>query len=395
MRKALILFLLSCLTLFGCVSAKRVTVSAVDYNRAVANSNDKILLLNIIRAAKSRPLHFSRIGKINGTYQSAVENELDAPFGRNTTSSFTLIPTVTFDQEANFDIQPLNGKEFWQGLLSPLTMEHLAYFWNQGVDRSMLLHLMVEEANILFADGGQCQVSTNATNKKSWEAFDAFSASFAELELKATLLPAKPVGEPIKVTGIKDLSGAKDLTSAGFHLIPFDSQHVQIVVPSSNYGFFSDDKASALKVLNKNENSARCNRERIQTLIDIATTASDDELPSIPEGFGIDLTLRSVAGVIVYLGQHALAQFSGDAPLTMKNYHNGKVVSERAFFVVNTDAKDAAISVKDEGTSYALPKRENVNDRTLQVFSLTNQLFGLQTEGADFSPTQSIRFINQ
>lgn len=386
------------LFLSACSMPQRVQVSAVDYNRAVANSNDKILLLNIIRASKGRPLHFTRIGKISGSFQNTFDNELEVPFGGQATNKFVLTPTVTIDSEASFDIQPLNGKNFWQGLLKPLDMKHLAYFWNQGETKELLVHLMIEKAVIRLPNNlGVCRVSTIVNDTKTWRGFDAFASAFVELQPESINQPKLPIGQAIKASNVKELAEFKKLLDNNVQAIPLKGGKVDFSVPLSlnefdlKHGYIN--QPSIAKLI-----TSRCNKQQIAAMRNIARKASSpkhNKAGELPDSFQVLLTFRSVAGIINYLGQHTRTQLKGESSLKMQGYYKGKRTQEKTLFSVSKDTDTPAILVQDAGVEYAIPERKSITDKTLTAFSILHQLMGLQIEGGNFQPTQSIRFINQ
>ena len=58
-----LLLLLTIFVLIGCATPQIISKEALGYNISIEESNNKMLLLNIIRSMKRHPMHFSRISE--------------------------------------------------------------------------------------------------------------------------------------------------------------------------------------------------------------------------------------------------------------------------------------------------------------------------------------------
>src|SRR5438132_14094379 len=54
-----------CATVAGCTFGRRVGSDPVEFNKSLADANNRILLLNVARASKKHPLYFSEVSELN------------------------------------------------------------------------------------------------------------------------------------------------------------------------------------------------------------------------------------------------------------------------------------------------------------------------------------------
>jgi len=136
-------------------------------NRGTANARNESILLNIVRASHNAPLNFVAFSRVSGTTQisgnAALPNFLVGPYTKPPIAPGAAIPgystlssparDVIFNKDNlgasttatnNFDISPLETRDFYQGLLRPVDLLVLNYFLRQGYSRELLFWLFVE-----------------------------------------------------------------------------------------------------------------------------------------------------------------------------------------------------------------------------------------------------------
>ena len=67
---------LSAALLGGCAFSPQLSQVAVDHNRMVAKSADELTLLNIVRASRRFPLHFTAVTEVNGNARISVDAQI-------------------------------------------------------------------------------------------------------------------------------------------------------------------------------------------------------------------------------------------------------------------------------------------------------------------------------
>lgn len=150
-RKALLGLGIICASLStSCVSYRSLARDSLNYNMAVEKSQNQMLLLNIVRASKKHPLYLTSISKITGSNSASFSLEASIPFSTKGEAT----PGGTFEVNPTFDVPVLDSQEFMTGFLSPVKPEILAYYWNQGWPKEMLLHLLVNKIRLRVTDKG-------------------------------------------------------------------------------------------------------------------------------------------------------------------------------------------------------------------------------------------------
>jgi hypothetical protein len=135
-RRAIVYITLSFLTA-GCV-ADPFGERAIVYNQEAAKQKDQIILTNIIRASLGSPLQFTDLTTVSGTASAGVTLA-----GTITSPTSTFSPTVTLSGGPTFSVANLSTKEFYSGILAPLSMQLIAYYLLQGYSPQILLPLVI------------------------------------------------------------------------------------------------------------------------------------------------------------------------------------------------------------------------------------------------------------
>ncbi|MGE0801754.1 MAG: hypothetical protein AB7G13_09785 [Lautropia sp.] len=134
-------------------------------NRNITDARNKAILLNIARASYGHPLNFVAITSIGGN------RSLGGGFGL---PSLILGPTLGSDPRHyvfggnavsgsasnNFNINPLESKEFYTGLLAPLDLETAQFFISQGFPREIVFYLFVDWL-VIRGSGGTAHVAND------------------------------------------------------------------------------------------------------------------------------------------------------------------------------------------------------------------------------------------
>ncbi len=118
------------------------------YDTTTAQSVSKQLLLNIARAHRNEPMHFTAVSTITATYKFAVNAGLGGALtGEN---GGRLVPLIGGSAEENptVSISPMQGDEFTQRLLTPFTEDKLTLLLRQGYDVDSLLRLIGAELRL-------------------------------------------------------------------------------------------------------------------------------------------------------------------------------------------------------------------------------------------------------
>jgi hypothetical protein len=184
-------------SLTGCAATTTTNKVAVDYNRFFARSRDEVLVTNILRASAREPLQFSTMGTVTGGVRNS--GAITIPFTNliGGTSGLTISPSATLNDSINpnITIVPLGDKEFTEGILKPVSLDTLNYFFNQGWDPEMILPLVV--GGIICKTGEERKLILNRgiRHKDGALIVDSSYDKFIKLFATAPRLPIKSKGE--------------------------------------------------------------------------------------------------------------------------------------------------------------------------------------------------------
>ena len=152
----------------------------MDYNDAVAASSNELTLLNILRAERGMPLHFTAISQMNGgiTVKTAASlssvqsgrgktlqstNEVDGGATAATKATVqqtiahaapTLTPSFTGEVDAapSLTLQVLDDQKFSRGISTAIPLSTVQNFIAQGYDNALIVRLMVERIDLTVTD---------------------------------------------------------------------------------------------------------------------------------------------------------------------------------------------------------------------------------------------------
>src|SRR5262245_38720683 len=138
--------------LSGCVTRVPLERGVLAYDDSTADIFSRELLLNIARATQHLPLHFTAISSIAATYKVSLSGGLTPALTGD--KGFLPVPFVTGASEENptLSITPLQGEEFTQRLLTPLSEAKAVMLLAQGYDVDALLRLIGAEIRLSRMD---------------------------------------------------------------------------------------------------------------------------------------------------------------------------------------------------------------------------------------------------
>ncbi|TLU83480.1 MAG: hypothetical protein FDX30_10640 [Chlorobium sp.] len=148
MKKYLLYFLILLSPFFieGCTATKNIVTDAVDINKSLEDTENKLLLLNIIRASKHRFKYYTDFTRFSGSTPS-LESKLSLtfPLEENNYVPAALHPEISSKQSISYDIGMMQSKDFLRGYLNPATLETVRSYWDMGWSKSMLFNLFVSQ----------------------------------------------------------------------------------------------------------------------------------------------------------------------------------------------------------------------------------------------------------
>ena len=359
----------------GCASHSSIALdrAVMAYDRSVVDLVSQLLLINIARAYRDEPMHFTTVSSIAATYTV----QFTAGIGPAVTGDMGYLPMpfigTTSGENPTLSLTPMQGEEFTQRLLTPFEERKLTMLLRQGYDVDALLRLT--GAQILVGHGGQAQVCSNSPADRS--GYIAFRRMVAHLSWvqDSHALRAEPLQFTLERKVLASEATPDDLKS--FQDDPasvrYDEQsktyyadtHVVGRVIITNYEF-STLPLAELTALYNEANQLPTN----DVLIDIRTGHPGGEFPI----HGV-LRLRSFLNVLSFLGRGIREEPEFDVapdPRTPKIEENPVHALEIA--VTKGTPKGASVAVDLGGRTFAV-KPERGYQWNKKAFSMLCQLF--------------------
>lgn len=138
----------ACATHYG---ARGVAPSGFSYNKAIAQSKDEQLLLNLVRLRYRDTVVFMDIGGVTTQqqYVAGLSAETLLPFTNLSTGSVNAIPNGQYSETPTISYVPLKGTGFAKKLLSPIAPDTIVLLANSGWSVERLLSCCVERLGTL------------------------------------------------------------------------------------------------------------------------------------------------------------------------------------------------------------------------------------------------------
>jgi hypothetical protein len=159
----------------GCASRPQVTGMAVEYNEFVADATNRQTVINILRARSREPLHFTSLSKVLGTARIEGNASLDLALngdggeqlpqaGAFATTRRSLGATnwtprlgLRINSGTDFEIGINATDDFWRGITAPVAPATIVHLLRQGWERDLVSYLFIQRieftARIIDPDG--------------------------------------------------------------------------------------------------------------------------------------------------------------------------------------------------------------------------------------------------
>ncbi len=414
--------LASCWLLAGCVFPRTMANIALDQNQLVAMSTDRMTFLNILRAKDDRPLHFTSITRLGGNISSSfaagtsVSAQLDG--GRFASIAPNVGPAIS--SNPNFDLTVYDSQAFQQGILQPLEPRILNYYLRTGWRPDLLTLLTVQkiefvasrrvelpaaaDGEALVAEAGEVVASLmNSPSDPAQAArFMAFASCFT-LAAARRVDAATPLrrAADVPVAGLADLArldgSGLDIAPAGERSEPWvvrpgsRSETVGLARDHGRDGTDGGQRCTALAVELAGRSgataSARLSLSRSGAGTAVIRFGSGNAEQQVETK--VDITLRSVDGVIYFLGEYARRIVDDPAPVyTIAN----RGALEPLLVVRRGKGSRHDLNAELNGFDYHIPR--DGAGRSYEVLTLVEQLFNLNKAGQAAPLSAAVRVVN-
>ena len=414
----------------GCAFGPQLRRVAVDHNQLVANSNNELVLLNILRARDREPLHFTSVSKLIGdaSIQGTAGSNIVVKGGTDTVrtnAAGELVDTATLagteittpsaqlviGGKSSMDVAIWDTQEFYQGITTSVPAGTLAHYLHQGWPGDLMTYLFVRSIDFVASEPGDGfakgeivhRIMNDPEDAVSRDEFGAFVSCYRlddihKAGVDTRLAPLAAVddlkladlavldGEKFDVDKDKDDVGApvverwvkrKGRGGDALALVPAPGCNLRQHHLKSGFLQHPDRTGSRFQGFSAGEQST------------IATGTYTHAGKSIR--VDVQVVLRSIEGVIYFLGEYARAP----NPPYLVSSNIGPVPILRLRM---TRPPDVFVATRFKGDRYYVPAHRGgamtlEAGRSTQVFTLVQQLINLQKSVKDRPTTQTVRVV--
>lgn len=358
----------------ACATATRLDHVVLAYDETTADSQAKLLLLNIARARQDLPMHFTGISNVVATYRFTFSGGvLPAQTG-----DWGWLPMPQFggssEESPTVSIAPMQGDEFTQRLLTPFEEQKLTLLLRQGYDVDALLRLLGAEVHLHDDAAKAAGVFRNRpADGDGYERYRRLVSHLSTIQdrhalfveplhfLHSWTVPAETVTPEAFATTYKDFALTLEPDKKQYRVTKKVNGRVLI----SNY-----DPSKLSEAERRRLHALAEDAPYNDVLIDVRQEFTGGELPIQGR-----LRLRSFHEVLTFVGRAMGEEPERDVkpdPRTPPVAENPVTTLE--IVEAPSAPDDAAVAITLHGRSYAVVRQPGY-PWNLKAFTLLNQLF--------------------
>jgi hypothetical protein len=400
----------------GCSISNSITTDAIGINKSVEDTDNKLILLNIIRASMHRSKFYTDFSRFSGS-RPEVQGQLSLqmPIGDNTGIPTIAIPGVATKNSISYDIGIMQSKDFLRGYLNPVSLETVKYYWDIGWSKPMILNLFVSQIKYFSwkkenEKEGKFRLVLDKTiindPLKGAESYEHFNDELTRL-----------IADGLDMLYVRSGSGEdpRHDNNGGKNGADFEVKHGRpgfVRVNGSMNKIYSETFANKYTLCTQTDMPFRIASDSCN--IAYAVNGSHNEKFAV-------LYLRSPSSVMNYIGDIVRVQLLGDETKQHKKYCPGIFTEygkeQVPLFIVkekkDVKEEDIKYSVDYEGKTYVIPKDENdgmsltckeygtgrqfiegMTPKTMEIIFILNQLTTQFKSNSDFQAVPAVRTIN-
>ena len=371
-----------------------------NYNGSIEQLEEQAILINILRASENAPLGFTQVSQVLGSGSFSTSVGLPTigigggPQGP-TQNRFLFGPSISSTGNTNVNLLPLETKEFWLGMLTPLSAETLAFFINQGVSREMLFYLYIQRVE-LSAAGKPTETETNNPLDPGFAEFSDDLRAALTLGLTAkTTTSTQTVGPPLSASQVSDVNTLLTISKAGLDVVPDPAKDgaYRLQATHSAAAVCFDQARATVDISQRLPDSVTCSKQSPPSQAGGAAPFSYQEAHA---PLSIQFYPRSTYDIFRYLGTVVRASLKADGKnvdLTTpesKAYTGSDPLANELFVVQKNMPGAAFVKVKYGPDTYSIPKSAT---NTIEVLALLRQLVALSTSVNSLPPTGALTTV--
>lgn len=353
----------------------------LSYDKSTTDSVSKQLLLNIARAQRNQPIHFTSISSITATYRFAINAGVGGAVTGEKGSSLVPLIGASAEENPTIGILPMQGDEFTQRLLTPFPDQKLTLLLRQGYDVDSLLRLMGGELLLDENDPSKIRVHHNRpSDVEGYKTFRRVMAHLSSIQDRHALhveplyfqrswtVPSEAITPETFLSIYKDFS-LRDLPEKNAYLV---SKQINGRVLITNFDPLRLPNDARLKL-----HAAAEEAPSNEILLDIREGYPGGEYPMQGR-----LRLRSFHEILTFLGRNMKEEpefeVSPDprSPNITENPVDALKISE-----TDRPADETDLSITHEGKFYSIQDQPGYQWNK-KAFSLLYQLFQMTVSPA-------------
>ena len=420
----------------GCSFTPLVKKNAIDFNAAVEEVNNQLLVTNILRARDNAPMYLADFSSIRGSISvQAGTGNITLPFGPGNQAAtgfrYQAGPAFQLTTAPTFDVGSLSAKDTTRGLLAPIDPLNWEYYWHRNYAPALLLHLFLSgvaldsqqpltnapDDDVAFADFNR-QITALVANKVYLNKFTVLDPltkeSFTADQLKAQLkdIAGLQTGN-VRLGLMPKIRQADDNQYTLFR----ESAPLVMICSADETKSTIDERLrnvgnSLLSLLGLSSKSIVAPRDPTQraAFLRMACTQSkivNMEKHSIDQegtaaNAGQTYILRSADGVLQYLGQVLRKVQKDQADDSARKGVLFKVADSNDVHTLfqlherpvsnNASGIGDRIVVSYQGKNYYV-RQGDPRDHTLEVLGLVNQLINSNKNASEIPATKAVQIV--
>ena len=379
---------LSAVLLAGCAFSPQLSQVAVDHNRMVAKSADELALLNIVRASRRFPLHFTAVTEVNGNARIAVDAGLGIALnpGPNPDSAST---GASFATSPSFTASVLATDEFQRGIQAPIPTELVAYYLDEGWRDELVMALLIErvEAYRRLADTEPEFTIVNNPSR---------NGAFARL-LCTHGLQSLPTSSSVPLASFEDLIDSAGMSGSEMSSADRRKEISGLLDLLAKEGVrLTGDTL----VIEGSTNAVRLVKRKTSRCADVEPSVDLDR-------YTLRLRFRSTLGLVYFLGEYLrVSEEFGQSSVyqlpTCADPCDRAGLLVRPIIALRKGGGESLVETDFRGTRYFISAEEERADpisgaakaRSLQVIAFVQQLINLQKSADALPRSLNITGIN-
>lgn len=386
--------------LSGCMSMRpTMTNFSVDYNRVVADTRNRMILLNVVRSAYREPTYYTAFTQIEGSLSMSGAVGLDGAnlIGPGAASGSATVGG-SFSTAPTFSIIPLNSDEFSKGMLAPIGPDTIRLFMSQGWRAKMLAPLVVQKVECIYRGQVIGEVRNEPGNytpgvtARSFEGIAFFTGPLEQGDVFTLTVPGEEAAKLLASGALDkfDIAQKPTLDVPWLTTITMSAKADQSLGATLPDEFANVCRGFLTRPSNDTSGFKGLADPSTAAAVPVSgvITAGNDRRTDAPSNLlSMNVVFRSTDGIVYYLGERMREAMSGKIPDTDTD---GDVL----FRVERNASGPTAVEVDHRGARWSIAAGDigdraagtgPLIDRSLQVIALLNQLISAQTSTKEFS----------